>query len=149
CALLRCHVLGKPLTARVLPQLSSLVQAEAWGRAHSLLPVEVHATNCSLTYRVLFTPTRRVLLPPELELSNRVLRDFAEHREHFLRVTFGSETGDQIMLTTTRKANSKARQAGDPWAQDLLNRMGGVMLGGIDLLGRHHDLLAFSSNQLR
>ncbi|GFH19323.1 hypothetical protein HaLaN_16255 [Haematococcus lacustris] len=58
CALLRCHVLGKPLTARVLAQLSSLVQAEAWGRAHSLLPVEVHATNCSLTYRVLFTPTR-------------------------------------------------------------------------------------------
>jgi hypothetical protein len=32
---------------------------------------------------------RKVCLPPELDLCNRVLREFAAEREYFIRVAFG------------------------------------------------------------
>ncbi|GFH15426.1 RNA dependent RNA polymerase [Haematococcus lacustris] len=63
---------------------------------------------------------RRLLLPPELELSNRVLREYGQHRDRFMRVNFGNEVGEQLMLISTR--NNDPSQLGDPWAQELLKR---------------------------
>ncbi|GFH26579.1 RNA dependent RNA polymerase, partial [Haematococcus lacustris] len=62
----------------------------------------------------------RLLLPPELELSNRVLREYGQHRDRFMRVNFGNEAGEQLMLISTR--NNDPSQLGDPWAQELLKR---------------------------
>ncbi|CAL5228402.1 g11529 [Coccomyxa viridis] len=49
-----------------------------------------------LIARVLVKPTRIVCLPPEVELSNRVVRHFRTWSEHFLRVSFTEEDGKRL-----------------------------------------------------
>jgi hypothetical protein len=44
---------------------------------------------------------RLVCQPPELDLSNRVLREFAAFRDRFVRLSFGDERGEQLYLTGT------------------------------------------------
>ena len=48
--------------------------------------------------RALVTPTRIVSLPPETELSNRILRRFKQHSEHFIRLSFGDEDASKMYL---------------------------------------------------
>lgn len=53
---------------------------------------------CMMVGRVLVTPTRVVCLPPELELSNRVLRHYKQHADRFIRISFGEENGGILHL---------------------------------------------------
>jgi hypothetical protein len=54
---------------------------------------------CHQVGRVLVTPTRVVLLPPETELSNRVLRHYKQHSDRFLRVSFVEEDSGRLHLS--------------------------------------------------
>ncbi|GAX84397.1 hypothetical protein CEUSTIGMA_g11819.t1 [Chlamydomonas eustigma] len=123
--------------------------------------VDAAESNICFTKRLLITPTRVVCLPPELDLSNRVLRNFKEHQEHFIRVAFGDELGEQVFLATSQPEcfvdrrlpklgeEDKRRKWEDPYYQDLRNRMVNFLRHGIVLLEERFELLAFSSNQLR
>jgi hypothetical protein len=68
---------------------------------------------CMEVGRALVTPTRIVSLPTETELSNRILRRFKKHSDHFIRLSFGDE--DAGILYLGPKADSSpdltARQA--------------------------------------
>ena len=46
--------------------------------------------------RVLVTPTRVVCMAPEIEQSNRVVRQYRAHEDRFLRVIFCEENGARI-----------------------------------------------------
>jgi hypothetical protein len=49
-----------------------------------------------LIYRVTVTPTGTHLSGPEITAANRVLRQYRQHSEHFLRVSFGDELEDRL-----------------------------------------------------
>ena len=53
---------------------------------------------CMLVRRCLITPTRVVRMPPETELSNRILRRYKDHADRFIRVAFGDEDSSTLHL---------------------------------------------------
>ena len=60
--------------------------------------------------RVLATPTRLVRLPPETEVSNRVLRHFAQYKDRFIRVAFGEESSSKLFLASGRQHNADLKR---------------------------------------
>ncbi|EEF46969.1 RNA-dependent RNA polymerase 6 [Ricinus communis] len=103
--------------------------------------------------RLAITPTRAYCLPPEVELSNRVLRRYKDIADQFLRVTFmdeGLQTMNANTLTyycapivrdiTSNSFSQKTR---------IFKRVKSILTDGFYLCGRKYSFLAFSSNQLR
>ncbi|PKI75664.1 hypothetical protein CRG98_003924 [Punica granatum] len=102
--------------------------------------------------RVVITPTKAYCLPPEAELSNRVLRNYRPFENRFLRVTFmdeGLQTLNANVLNyypapildrTSTFFNQKTT---------VFRRLKSIMTNGFYLCGRKYSFLAFSSNQLR
>uniref|UniRef100_A0ACD5VBE7 Uncharacterized protein n=1 Tax=Avena sativa TaxID=4498 RepID=A0ACD5VBE7_AVESA len=103
--------------------------------------------------RLVITPTRAYCLPPEVELSNRVIRHYHEVADRFLRVTFMDE-GMQPLN------NNVLNFYAAPIVRDLMSnsfqqkttvykRVKTFLTEGFHLCGRKYSFLAFSSNQLR
>lgn len=103
--------------------------------------------------RLVITPTKAYCLPPEVELSNRVLRQYKHVSDRFLRVTFtdeGFQTMNQHVLQyyaaqivkdiTSQSFMQKTR---------VYRRVRSILMEGFHLCGRRYSFLAFSSNQLR
>ncbi|KAH7524659.1 hypothetical protein FEM48_Zijuj06G0143000 [Ziziphus jujuba var. spinosa] len=103
--------------------------------------------------RLVITPTRAYCLPPEVELSNRVLRNYKEVADRFLRVTFmdeGMQTINSNVLTyhvasIVREITSNSF----PQKTKVFQRIKSILTNGFYLCGRKYSFLAFSSNQLR
>ncbi|CAL1375059.1 unnamed protein product [Linum trigynum] len=103
--------------------------------------------------RLVITPTRAYCLPPEVELSNRVLRKYKDVADRFLRVTFMDE-GLQTMNSNTFSyyvATIVREITSNPFPQKttIFKRVRSVLIDGFYLCGRRYSFLAFSSNQLR
>ncbi|XP_010531131.1 PREDICTED: RNA-dependent RNA polymerase 6-like [Tarenaya hassleriana] len=103
--------------------------------------------------KLAITPTRAYCLPPEVELSNRVLRKYTAICDRFLRVTFMDE-GMQTMNSSLLSYYAA------PIVKDLISysvsqktrvfkRVKTILTKGFYLCGRKYSFLAFSSNQLR
>lgn len=103
--------------------------------------------------RLVITPTKAYCLPPEVELSNRVLRKYKDLADRFLRVTFmdeGLQTMNANVLSyfiapivrdiTLNSFSQKTR---------VFKRVRSILSGGFYLCGRKFSFLAFSSSQLR
>lgn len=80
---------------------------------------------------VVVTPLRLVVMAPELEVSNRMLRSVGASR--LLRVSFADENFNTLGQAT----------------EDVYNRILSTLRGGIHVGGRFFELLAFSSSQLK
>lgn len=93
--------------------------------------------HLALTYKATVTPTGILLRGPDWDVSNRVLRKYAEHTECFMRVFFGDEDGLSVFF--------------DPRAsQDrVYERFRSLMRNGISVAGRRFDFLGFSHASLR
>ncbi|KAL8751235.1 MAG: hypothetical protein Q9199_006559 [Rusavskia elegans] len=90
------------------------------------------------TYRADVTPSTLQLIGPELECSNRVLRNYAKFSDHFLRVTFMEEDGEPFYFDHTRSN------------QDILwGRFKSLLQDGIKIGGRIYEFLGFSHSSLR
>lgn len=76
------------------------------------------------------------ILPPHIEVSNRVLRDYAHHLDRFLRVQFLDEVGHGPI------------RGGSLTSEPLL-RVFRCLSRGIEIGGRLYDFLAFGNSQLR
>ena len=48
---------------------------------------------CVMMRKVVVTPSKMFILPPTIETSNRIIRQYKDHKEHFLRVQFTDENG--------------------------------------------------------
>lgn len=103
--------------------------------------------------RLVITPSRAYCLPPEEELSNRLLRHYHHVADRFLRVTFMDE-GLQPLN------NNALNFYAAPILRELMSdsfkqkttvhmRVRTVMTKGFKLCGRKYSLLTFSPNQLR
>lgn len=93
------------------------------------------AESLCLTRRVLVTPLRVCPQLPEMEVSNRVLREFSRFNERFVRVTFVDEHFESIL-------QAKTSDIFDNRIRSLLNK-------GIIIAGSRYVFLAFSNSQLR
>ncbi|KAF8035864.1 hypothetical protein BT93_C1784 [Corymbia citriodora subsp. variegata] len=103
--------------------------------------------------RIVITPTKAHCLPPELELSNRVLRKYKDVADRFLRVTFmdeGLETMKANVLNYYVAPILKdVKSVSFSQKTKIFKRVRKIMTDGFYLCGRKYSFLAFSSNQLR
>ena len=95
--------------------------------------------NQTLTriYRATVTPTRITLHGPEMEAKNRILRKFPNHQDHFLRVQFCDEDGQDLYLSSKVSV------------EDIYRRYKSVFANGISIAGRVYKFLGFSHSSLR
>ncbi|GFW44808.1 RNA-dependent RNA polymerase 6 [Trichonephila clavipes] len=90
--------------------------------------------KCRLIRRIVITPTRMMMFPPDLMCENRILRNFDS--EFFLRVTFRDD--DFLPMNMRMYENSVFFQV-----------VKKPMNSGIKIGKRHYKILAWSSSQLR
>lgn len=103
--------------------------------------------------RLVITPTKAYCLPPEVELSNRVLRNYKEEADRFLRVTFmdeGMQTMNANVLNYYAAPIVKEITSNSFTQKTKVHRrVRSILSNGFYLCGRKYSFLAFSSNQLR
>ncbi|KAJ1033486.1 hypothetical protein NDA13_001477 [Ustilago tritici] len=87
------------------------------------------------------TPTRVLLHGPHYHVSNRVIRSYPNHWHQFARVTFTNEDRD---LATSIRPN----YGFDDSERYIQSRVLNVLLHGLNVAGRHWDLLAWSSSSM-
>lgn len=103
--------------------------------------------------RLIITPSKAYCLPPEVELSNRVLRHYRDVADRFLRVTFmdeGMRTLNKNVLNSY--AASIVRDVtsySNPQRTTMFKRVKNILNKGFYICGRKYCFLAFSANQLR
>ncbi|OBZ75664.1 RNA-dependent RNA polymerase 1 [Grifola frondosa] len=89
-------------------------------------------------HHITFTPTRILLEGPYVIQSNRVIRSYPEHQEHFIRVDFRDE--DRLQYRWSREVDGTSL---------LKERVGGILKNGFELGGRRFEFLAYSQSALR
>lgn len=103
--------------------------------------------------RLIITPTKAYCLPPEVELSNRVLRKYKEVADRFLRITFMDEGMEQlnsgVLNYYVAPIVQKITQNPYPQKTSVFKRVASILNHGFCLCGRRYSFLAFSANQLR
>ena len=103
--------------------------------------------------RLVITPTRAYCIPPEIELSNRVLRKYKEVSDHFLRVTFMDEGMQTINVNALNyyvaPIVKEITSISFSQKTNIYRRVKNILEEGFHLCGRKYSFLAFSSNQLR
>lgn len=87
--------------------------------------------------KAMVTPTRITLHGPDAESMNRVLRMFPNHLDHFMRVIFGDEDGQDLALTPNVKNTM------------VFERYRKILKEGIQVAGRKFEFLGFSHSSLR
>ncbi|KAF8040296.1 hypothetical protein BT93_B2511 [Corymbia citriodora subsp. variegata] len=95
--------------------------------------------------RVQVTPSKMYFCGPELNVSNRVLRNYPGDIDNFLRVSFVDEELDKIHSTNLSPRNS----ANDERRSGIYKRIISTLRDGIVIGDKRFEFLAFSSSQLR
>ncbi|KAK8226196.1 RNA-directed RNA polymerase [Phyllosticta capitalensis] len=95
-------------------------------------------SHMALVHRVVITPTGIYLEGPQAEVSNRVLRKYPDHTDHFVRVQFQDEDGDLF----------RAEARTDP-TEIYHNRFKDILNKYIDIGGHSFQFLGFSHSSLR
>ncbi|KAJ9554107.1 hypothetical protein OSB04_018152 [Centaurea solstitialis] len=96
--------------------------------------------------RVQVTPTKVYFCGPEINVSNRVLRQFSAYIDDFLRVSFLDEELEKLYstdLSPRTTGRSEESRTG------LYRRILSTLRDGIVIGGKKFEFLAFSSSQLR
>lgn len=83
-------------------------------------------TSHFMCYHVYFTPSRMGLEGPFLDVSNRILRAYPEHQNHFIRVSFGDEENMKFRF-------DRREVDGSGFVHD---RVGSILKNGFVLCGR-------------
>jgi RNA-dependent RNA polymerase len=92
--------------------------------------------------RLVITPTKAYCLPPETELSNRVLREYKAISDRFLRVTFMDEGMQQLnnfalnysVASIVRDITSQSFQQ----KTTIFKRVKSILTDGFHLCGRRY-----------
>ncbi|GAU20395.1 hypothetical protein TSUD_12130 [Trifolium subterraneum] len=88
-------------------------------------------------------PCKVYFCGPEINVSNRVLRQFHEHIDNFLRVSFVDEELDKLYSADLSTRISEHRRS------EIYDRILSILRNGLDISGKKFEFLAFSSSQLR
>ncbi|EQC30278.1 hypothetical protein SDRG_12128 [Saprolegnia diclina VS20] len=84
--------------------------------------------------RALVTPLRIVLEPPQVDASNRILRQYAQHIDRFLRVSFVDEHFGPLYGAKSPR---------------VLERISSIVHNGLVVAGEKYVFLGYSNSQLR
>ncbi|KAI1392565.1 RdRP-domain-containing protein [Hypoxylon trugodes] len=95
--------------------------------------------HCQWVRKVVVTPTTMYLSNPAPEPSNRVLRHYANHEDHFIRVQFTDEITKGRIFPAPDNTKDNA----------LFNRVHRTLRNGIRIGGRHFQYLATGNSQFR
>jgi RNA-dependent RNA polymerase len=95
-------------------------------------------THCVPSYSCIVTPTTIHFSTPAIEPSNRVVRQYSEYKDRFLRVRFF----DELPLGRL-SGRTKFPQ------EEVFKRVSRALENGIKLGDRHYEFLAFGSSQFR
>ena len=88
-------------------------------------------------FKALVTPTRVILVGPDADSKNRVLRKYSAKNDYFLRVVFCDEDGQNL--------NFHPKIDKEP----VYSRFRRIMDEGIQIVGRKYHFLGFSHSSLR
>ena len=83
---------------RPCSHICTLASHLCYGNKNPILSCRQLPDYCMLVRRCLVTPTRIVRLPPETELSNRILRRYKQYADRFMRVSFAEENAGIMHL---------------------------------------------------
>ncbi|EAY87440.1 hypothetical protein OsI_08849 [Oryza sativa Indica Group] len=97
-------------------------------------------------YRVQVTPAKVYFYGPEINVSNRVVRNFSSDIENFLRISFVDEDCEKLRATDLSPRSASGHDAN---RTALYKRVLLVLSDGITIGGKNFEFLAFSSSQLR
>jgi RNA-dependent RNA polymerase len=97
-------------------------------------------------HRVQITPCKVYFCGPEINVSNRVLRNFPEDIDNFLRVSFVDEELDKMYSTDL---SSRTSFGNEDRKTGLYKRIISILRNGIVIGDKKFEFLAFSSSQLR
>jgi RNA-dependent RNA polymerase len=101
--------------------------------AHTKIPA-----HCILSRSANITPSTIYFSSPAVEMSNRILRQYKDHADRFLRVRFSDE-----------KHEGRIQSVDDESANAIFNRVFSCMFNGINIGGRHYEFLAMGNSQFR
>ncbi|KAI9685260.1 MAG: hypothetical protein M1822_004633 [Bathelium mastoideum] len=107
-------------------------------RAFSVYELEKRHPHLVLIYRAQITPSGTFLEGPDEDVTNRVLRKYPDHIDHFMRVEFLDDDGGPIKF---ERAASRERI--------FHGRFKHVLATGIHVAGRVYNFLGFSHSSLR
>uniref|UniRef100_A0A915BR60 RNA-directed RNA polymerase n=1 Tax=Parascaris univalens TaxID=6257 RepID=A0A915BR60_PARUN len=122
--------------AQKVNAIRRLIKDEEVGAFNDLPP------NCVLIRKVMATPLRLILMPPEVMMTNRVVRHFGE--EYALRCVFRDDNGQRLVVNDF--ARGRAVQEQSLIIQHLVYK---TLNDGIHIASRHYKFLAWSNSQMR
>ena len=96
--------------------------------------------HCIIVYSATVTATTILFHSPQIEMTNRVMRQFREYANRFLRIRFEDDEyqgNTKIHSTTTREMN------------EVFTRVRRTLMQGIRLGERQYEFLAYGNSQLR
>ncbi|KAF7311432.1 RNA-dependent RNA polymerase [Mycena kentingensis (nom. inval.)] len=127
---------------RAAVAMKSMEESPAECFERVLTPFVVHqlslrdnAFNCC---HITVTPTRMILDGPCPVQSNRVIRQYENHKDNFVRVDFRDE--DKLPYYWARDVDGKTF---------VKERVGGILKKGLKIGGRTFEFLAYSTSALR
>lgn len=94
--------------------------------------------HCILSRSATVTPTTIYISTPTVEMSNRILRQYREYADRFLRVRF-----------TDEKLEGRINSTDDESQNTVFARIFRCLSNGITIGGRHYDFLAMGNSQFR
>jgi RNA-dependent RNA polymerase len=94
-------------------------------------------------HRVQITPSKVYLRGPEVSLSNRVLRNYPQDIDNFIRVSFVDEDLDKLHSTVLSPAANEDKQT------SIYERLLSILRNGIAIGDKKFEFLAYSNSQLR
>lgn len=96
--------------------------------------------------RIQITPSKVYFCGPEVNVSNRVLRHFAQYIDNFIRVSFLDEELEKLYSTDL---SPRANNIFGKTRTGIYKRILSVLKNGIVIGNKKFEFLAFSSSQLR
>ncbi|KIY65187.1 RdRP-domain-containing protein [Cylindrobasidium torrendii FP15055 ss-10] len=140
------HYAGQDPTSRIASP-SGLERKFEEGKAHALdLAAKMRNSKDDSSdfacHQLYVTPTGFILEGPYLDKSNRILREHPNFQEHFLRVSFTEEGGQN------RKLN-KAFGSNMDFDRFIHEHIGRTLKDGIKLAGKHWEWVGYSQSALK
>ncbi|XP_059446584.1 RNA-dependent RNA polymerase 1-like [Corylus avellana] len=97
-------------------------------------------------HRVQITPSKVYFCDPEVSLSNRILRNYPEDIDNFLRISFVDEDLDELHSTVLSPPPSSANE--EDKRTSIYERMLSTLRNGIVIGDKKFEFLAYSNSQL-
>jgi hypothetical protein len=130
-----CEQYSTEYLATKLAELTNSYDTDAPNNPYQLVARHQHI---NLVHRIIITPTRVALEGPDPEPTNRVLRAYPEHTDHFARVIFCDEDGGSV------RYDPRASQ------RDIYDeRFCGVFSKPLIIAGMAYDFFGFANSALR